>query len=674
MNPRLLRAIAVACLCALHVWLAASVSPHVGITADEPIHVTSGRIYWDASDFRFQPENGNLPQRWLALPLLGRALNFPDAGKAPEHWIAGNPWDLGHIWLFKQGNDPDQLIARARMMNALLGGVLCLMVYLWSASLVGASGGFLALGLAVFCPNLLANAGLATSDTATALAFTLALLATWRLCHRITLGRTAAAGLAFGLLAVTKFSALLLGPIALLLIGARLLRKTDLPVQVARLRFRLAGWRKLAGLVLAGGIALGLSIACIWSAYGFRYAASNTYGEISPVTWSYILIENERQGIGLNLAGAHEANDFVPVQPGMIQTMVRHARDARLLPEAWLYGLAYVALNSKVRFAFLAGDYSLTGWPEFFPLAFVLKTPPAVLLLLPLTLVLLVSGPYRRLAYRLAPALVFLVVYWAAAVTSHLNIGFRHLLPTLPVTYVLVSCSVFVLRGKNFLRWAVIACVTAAQAAASFGVRPHYLTYFNTLAGGPSKGYHHLVDSSLDWGQGLPALRDWLKENHRGEALHLSYFGEDEPSRLGFTFTRLGDELFDRAVRDLPAPMNAGLYCLGATMYQRTYSLVRGPWSPRYETAYQNLSTWFLQTDLTQDHTTGEPLDKNTIKRRLIELENLRFGRLCRYLQNREPLALVGNSILIFRLSSQDIIHALSDPVVFNAPAPAASH
>lgn len=673
MNPRLLRAIAVACLCALHVWLAASVSPHVGITSDEPIHVTSGRIYWQDSDFRFQPENGNLPQRWLALPLLGRDLNFPDSHQAPAHWVIANPWELGHIWFFKQGNDPDQLIARGRMMNALLGGLLCLVVYLWSASLIGTSGGVLALGLAVFCPNLLANAGLATSDTATALAFTVALLALWRLCHRITVGRTAAAGLAFGLLALTKFSALLLGPIAILVVGTRMLRKADLPVQVGRQRFRLTGWLRLAGLSLAGGLTLGLAIACIWSAYGFRYAASDTCGEIAPSAWSHILIENEPQRIGMDMAGAHDALDFVPVKPGRIQTMVRHARDARLLPEAWLYGLAYVALNSKVRFAFLAGDYSLTGWPEFFPLAFVLKTPPAVLVLLPVSLLLLVSRPYRRIAYRLAPALVFLLVYWAAAVTSHLNIGFRHLLPTLPATYVLVACSVYALRGKKYLRWTLIAIVAGAQAIASFGVRPYYLTYFNTLAGGPANGYDHLVDSSLDWGQGLPALRDWLKLNHRDETLHLSYFGEDEPRRLGYNFTRIGDELFDRTQRDLPAPMNAGLYCIGATMYQRTYSLVRGPWSPRYETAYQNLSAWFLQTDLTQDPVTAEHLNQGAIKRRLIELENLRFGRLCRYLQNREPLALVGNAIFIFRLSSQDIIHALSDPITFNAPAQAAS-
>lgn len=666
MKLRLLRAITVAFLCVLHVWLAASVSSRVGVTVDEPLHVTSGRIYWDVGDYRFQPENGNLPQRWLALPLLGEAYSFPNARVAPALWNFANPWDLGYKWFFNLGNDPERMIARARAMNALLGGALCLVVYLWTASLLGPAGGFLALGLAVFCPNLLANAGLATSDTSSALAFSVALIAIWRLCHRITIGRTLAAGAAFGLLALAKFSALLLGPVAVLLLGVRLLRKADLPLQVGRHHHRLNGWQRLTALAISGALAGLVAVAVIWSAYGFRFDASREYGRIADTSWSYILIESEPRLIGMTMAGAPDPADFVWLKPGPLQHAIHLVRDARLLPEAWLYGLAYVARNSKARYAFLAGDYSMTGWPEFFPVAFLLKTPPGVLLLIPVALLLLIGAKRRRLAYRLAPAGVFLMIYWIAAITSQLNIGYRHLLPTLPVTYVIIASAVFELRRKNTLRWLLVGATVASQAFASFSVRPHYLTYFNLFAGGPDQGYRHLVDSSLDWGQGLPALRDWLQKNHHGERIHLSYFGSDEPKRLGYPFTRVGDDLFDRNQRDLPAPMGAGLYCLGATMYQRAYTLVRGSWKPRYESAYQRRSNWFLQDDLSVDQATGEHLDKIAISSRLVELEHLRFGRLCYYLQSREPLAVVGNSILVFRLSSADIIHALSDPITFS--------
>jgi hypothetical protein len=42
-------------------------------------------------------------------------------------------------------------------------------------------------------------------------------------------------------------------------------------------------------------------------------------------------------------------------------------------------------------------------------------------------------------------------------------------------------------------------------------VAPHYLSYFNVFAGGPSQGYRRLADSNLDWGQDLPALADALE-------------------------------------------------------------------------------------------------------------------------------------------------------------------
>ncbi|MCS7179706.1 MAG: hypothetical protein N0A03_10680, partial [Anaerolineae bacterium] len=39
---------------------------------------------------------------------------------------------------------------------------------------------------------------------------------------------------------------------------------------------------------------------------------------------------------------------------------------------------------------------------------------------------------------------------------------------------------------------------------------PHYLAFFNELAGGPYGGHHYLVDSNLDWGQSFKALKEWL--------------------------------------------------------------------------------------------------------------------------------------------------------------------
>src|SRR4029078_11960642 len=39
-------------------------------TFDEIAHLTAGCSYWKWNDYRLQPENGNLPQRWDALPAV----------------------------------------------------------------------------------------------------------------------------------------------------------------------------------------------------------------------------------------------------------------------------------------------------------------------------------------------------------------------------------------------------------------------------------------------------------------------------------------------------------------------------------------------------------------------------------------------------------------------------
>jgi hypothetical protein len=49
--------------------------------------------------------------------------------------------------------------------------------------------------------------------------------------------------------------------------------------------------------------------------------------------------------------------------------------------------------------------------------------------------------------------------------------------------------------------------------AASLWIYPHFLAYFNESVGGPKAGYKVLVDSNLDWGQGLKHLKSFMTAN-----------------------------------------------------------------------------------------------------------------------------------------------------------------
>ena len=66
--------------------------------------------------------------------------------------------------------------------------------------------------------------------------------------------------------------------------------------------------------------------------------------------------------------------------------------------------------------------------------------------------------------------------------------------------------------------------------AATVQISPHYLAYFNWASGGPDRVPARLIDSNLDWGQDLVALRQWCRENLGDEPIGLAYFGQINPS------------------------------------------------------------------------------------------------------------------------------------------------
>ena len=91
---------------------------------------------------------------------------------------------------------------------------------------------------------------------------------------------------------------------------------------------------------------------------------------------------------------------------------------------------------------------------------------------------------------------------------------------------------------------------------------------FNQIVGGSANGWRHLVDSSLDWGQDLPGLAQWLERNNPGPSrasVFLAYFGTGDPRHEGMVvhtlsrLPRLGPEQPGEA-------LTGGIYCVSATM------------------------------------------------------------------------------------------------------------
>jgi hypothetical protein len=604
-------------LLALFWWLAVSISVEKSVTSDELPHLYSGYVYDEVGDFRMQPENGNLPQRLFGIPALAAKARLPtDEG----YWRRSDYWQLGWNFLYGLDNPADRIVFWARAINALFGVALGALIFGVARQCYGHAGGLLALGFYVLAPNFLAHSGLATSDMAATFFLTLAPWLFWRHLRQRDLRSGVLAGLASGLALVAKFNGILLGPIYFLLVLADAALSPEATVN-ERVR------RGANSLGLAAGQAA-ISILLIWAFYNFRFsmAAPGTLAiEKLPWPWSQ------------TLAGL-----------GWKKPWVEFSLRWHLLPEAWTYGLSVVLTGSNAREAFFAGEHSLFGWWQFFPTLFLTKTSLAMLGALTLAggagLFRLIKGhrTENETLRTLMPLVVTTLVVWLAALTSHLNIGDRHILAVYPLVFVVLGS----LATKRVLGALGIG-LFVGHAYASFAIRPHYLPFFNSLIGGPRNAYHLFTDSVLDWGQDLPSLRDWLADHRQpGEKVYLAYFGTAWPPHYGVrpnTFLPAPTYLVRPPL--VPYPYEPGLYCVSATLLSEVYSDYRGPWTPAYENRYRALT----QSDRPEDY---------------VEFDQLRFARLCKFLQRRAPDADVGFSILIFRLSAEELHAALEDPAV----------
>jgi len=98
-------------------------------------------------------------------------------------------------------------------------------------------------------------------------------------------------------------------------------------------------------------------------------------------------------------------------------------------------------------------------------------------------------------------------------------------------------------------------------------VYPYTLAYFNELVGGPTNGYHHAVDSNLDWGQSFKALAQYMRQEEIAE-VRLSYWTWVDPAVYGVRYTPLPPVPGTEEERFPSFAPPAGVYAIGATTLQ----------------------------------------------------------------------------------------------------------
>ena len=410
------------------------------------------------------------------------------------------------------------LVTAARWAYAALAGVpLVLTVYAWLAQRDGPATAMVGGALVALSPTVVAHASVATTDACFAFFALVALAAMRRYAAWPSRANLALLSVGLGLALSSKQSAVFLWPVAAVVLFE--VASTSTPRSTGHVLFSqiaIAG-RRLA-LVTVGAMVLA------WGLFGFQVFPAD-------------LPAAERVG-----AVAHAGAPTRSTRPSGVAAFP--------LP-APLHVLRSQALHAaKGHDAFLLGKRSRTGWWAFFPVAFAVKSTYAELSLAVAFLALLT----RRWAWH-DPSLrlwfVASLTYAALALCSPLNLGHRYLLMLYPlITLCAIDGGARALSGRPKLKAVAAAALLFVQGAAAAGIAPHYLSYFNGLAGGPARAHEVLVDSSLDWGQDLPALRGELTRLGGGKVI-LAYFGQSSPRayRVPVTAWRDPDEALANGAR-----------------------------------------------------------------------------------------------------------------------------
>jgi len=188
--------------------------------------------------------------------------------------------------------------------------------------------------------------------------------------------------------------------------------------------------------------------------------------------------------------------------------------------------------------AFLLGENSSQGWWYYFPVAFALKTPLPTLALLLAATIAFWKGARRSLRDE-SVLLLFPLLYGASSLFSNLNIGYRHLLPILPLLFIFISrLTLDVSRITHHALRFTFYVLLFSLLIGALRIYPHYLSYFNLLAGGPDGGYRYLADSNTDWGQAYRDLARFQQEREIGP-VRLSAFIFYDPAIYGVEYEPL---------------------------------------------------------------------------------------------------------------------------------------
>lgn len=405
-----------------------------------------------------------------------------------------NGWTDG-LW----GHPPERMARNLRVVRWVsIGWTLagCFLLFLFLRSRFGEGPALLALVFASSSPLLFAHGSLATMEAGATFTSTLLFIACYRWVELPGLSRSLQVLLSSILATLAKFSAFLLIPAALVGLGLCCLWRARKGLPWAQQTLTLIV------LILIGG-PLGL-----WAAYGFETT------EVSGAQFA----RGEHRDLATLLGGRQNIVKWM----GPEDRITVPAYDL-------LSGIGFQIEHSRAgHHNFMDGKLTVEGWPDFFVRSILYETPLPCLALAFLAIALALRRPrdhVKELSFLIAPVGLFIYLSFFTKAQA----GLKYLFPVL-LLWIGFLASVLGRwwrerpAAKVDLRGAFVLGLLTLSLADVHRYHPHYLMYFNQIAGGPDRGDQHLVHGK-DWGQGQRQLGEWQRRNEVFRLWYAKYHG-----------------------------------------------------------------------------------------------------------------------------------------------------
>jgi 4-amino-4-deoxy-L-arabinose transferase-like glycosyltransferase len=625
-----LSAVALICIASFSLMLWASRSDSA--IMDELAHVPAGYGYVHELDYRLNPEHPPLIKALAMAPVLFLNPVYPMQTAAWQTEVNAQ-WDMGYQFLYNSGNDATAIIRTARIMPILVTILLIILMYVVAQWMIGDLWALLPTFLLAFDPNVLAHGHYVTTDVGAAFGFLFAIYFFLKFTEQRSTKYLWYAGLAFGVAQITKFSTPLLVPLfiflALVLWWRDLAREWRFTDSSRRAKTALAQlWKWVWQIAVIFAIGYAVVVYPVYTLFTAHYPTARQVSDTATILTSFAT---------------------GPTSPGHFCQPMRCLADAdiwmashRLTQPVAQYTLGVLMVlqrsDASNTIYFLGHVVESGGW-IYFPVLYLLKEPIPTLIIVLFGLLLGLWWIARESLFRTVVSaqqvqkrdhraisslrdvlddhfrefafVSLIVLYWGYSMHSPLNIGIRHLMPTLPFIFLLAAVvwkswiTKLNLAGVGNVFDRVSMLDSLASAARSFAVAiikyiflvlllcwlvletlfaaPYFLSYFNEFAGGVWGGYHYVTDSNYDWGQDMLRLQSFVNAHPEIDKIAVDYFGGSNPKYY------LGDKEVDwSSIKGNPTAQ--GIHWLAVSV--NTLELATQPLAPGNERNASDTYSW----------------------------------------------------------------------------------